>query len=226
MNQKVKLSFFLCMIGIISLTFGTSFSFFDFQNGDSNDNILISGKLAFSYTDFGLGNEINLMDTTPKSDSLGKTQINNGNSFDFKITSNSNKDNPAFYEVTIRKNKNSTLDDKAVKLYLTELDGNWEQEILLDTLSELKQTDKVDKEKYVEKIIYQGQIPANSGYYEKNFRLRIWVDEDYLYSNQDFSAMINVYSNETVVMSANEIKPTQTETVIEEEPLPFLCANN
>ena len=50
----------------------------------------------------------------------------------------------------------STLDNSAVKVYLTEVNGT-EQELLLSKYSELSQTDRVDANKYTEKVLYESR---------------------------------------------------------------------
>ncbi len=210
MNRKIELGILLGIIGLISLTFGVSFSFFHYTNVGAQENIITSGEITFLYTETsGVGNGISLTDAYPMSDSSGTNQSINDQYFDFKITSTESSNYDVPYEVTARKNKKSTLDDSKVNVHLIELDDNSEKDLLSDTFSQLNQTEKVEEEKYVEKTLYQGEISANNVHYEKNFRLRMWVDKENTQlnvinqpsSNQTFTIMINVYSNGTVVMS-------------------------
>lgn len=67
----------------------------------------------------------------------------------------------------------------------------------------------VDKEKYIEKVIWVDMIPKNSSNYERDFRLRMWIDEDadfssiqgenggsiYPYNNKTFAITVNVYAD-------------------------------
>ncbi len=219
MKQRITFGILLTIIGIISLTLGTSFSFFDYAQQDVSDHIISSGKLAFQYVDtLGIGNEISITDATPKTDELGKIQAEDGEYFDFKITSNVSNNYDIPYEITARKNGNSTISENAIKVYLTELNGSHEDELLLNTYQQLNQTDKIDENKYIEKVIYQGEIPKNQNLYEKKFRLRVWVDQDYLSSSQTFSITINVYSNGTVVMSDEENTQKNNQNIVETLP--------
>ncbi|MBD9106029.1 cadherin-like beta sandwich domain-containing protein, partial [bacterium] len=123
--------------------------------------------------------------------------------FDFKVTSNISMNSSIGYQVTARKKTGSTLANSAVKVYLTEVNGT-EQELLLSKYSELDQTDKVDSSKYDERILYEATVPANTKNYEKNFRLRMWVDENTDFSDgsmndKTFTLTVNVYADGKVV---------------------------
>ncbi len=205
--MKKKKQLVLTVISIVTLvviTIGVSYAFFSYTKKGTTENSIKTGTITFLYTEVtGVGKGIKIEDSLPMTDEQGKLQTGNGNVFEFKVTSDTLSNTSIPYEVTARKSSNSTLDEAAVKLYLTEVDGE-ESELLLSKFSDLDHTDKVDSNKYVEKIIYEGTVPSNTTKYEKNFKLRMWVDENIDFSDgsmnaKTFTLTVNVYANGKVI---------------------------
>ena len=206
MKDKKK-QIIITLIGIISLiviTVGVTYAFFNYAKEGTTDNVVKTGGITFLYTEVsGVGKGISLTEAYPVADSIGKVQVGEGKVFDFKVTSNISMNSSIGYQVTARKKTGSTLANSAVKVYLTEVNGT-EQELLLSKYSELSQTDKVDSSKYDERILYEGTVPANTANYEKNFRLRMWVDENTDFSDgsmndKTFTLTVNVYADGKVI---------------------------
>ena len=210
----------LAIVSLIVITVGVSYSFFTYTREGTTENVIKSGSITFLYTEVSkVGRGIELSDAYPISDEEGKMQTGEGKVFDFKVTSTTSSSTSIPYEVTARKKADSTLDEEAVKVYLTEVDGE-EIEILLDKYSNLEQTSVNVPSGTVEKTIYTGIVPANNSNYEKNFRLRMWIDSSidfspvkdevgndiYSYNNKTFILTVNVYANgEVVNISENTV---------------------
>ena len=194
----------IAIISLIVITVGVTYAFFNYAKEGTTDNTIQTGSITFLYTEVsGVGKGISLTEAYPVADSIGKVQVGEGKIFDFKVTSNISMNSSIGYQVTARKKTGSTLDDSAVKVYLTEVNGT-EQELLLSKYSELSQTDKVDISKYDERILYEATVPANTANYEKNFRLRMWVDEntdftDGSMNDKTFTLTVNVYADGKVI---------------------------
>ena len=203
----------LAIVSLIVITVGVSYSFFTYTREGTTENVIKSGSITFLYTEVSkVGRGIELSDAYPISDEEGKMQTGEGKVFDFKVTSTTSSSTSIPYEVTARKKADSTLDEEAVKVYLTEVDGE-EKGILLDKYSNLEQTSVNVPSGTVEKTIYTGIVPANNSNYEKNFRLRMWIDNSidfspvkdesgndiYPYNNKTFTLTVNVYANGKVV---------------------------
>ena len=204
-NKKKQIIITLiAIISLIVITVGVTYAFFNYAKEGTTDNTIQTGSITFLYTEVsGVGKGISLTDAYPVADSIGKVQVGEGKVFDFKVTSNISMNSSIGYQVTARKKTGSTLDDSAVKVYLTEVNGT-EQELLLSKYSELDQTDKVDSSKYDERILYEATVPANTANYEKNFRLRMWVSDDTDFSDgsmndKTFTLTVNVYADGKVV---------------------------
>ena len=204
-NKKKQIIITLiAIISLIVITVGVTYAFFNYAKEGTTDNTIKTGSITFLYTEVsGVGKGISLTEAYPVSDSIGKVQVGEGKVFDFKVTSNISMNSNIGYQVTARKKTGSTLANSAVKVYLTEVNGT-EQELLLSKYSELDQTDKVDSSKYDERILYEATVPANTANYEKNFRLRMWVDENTDFSDgsmndKTFTLTVNVYADGKVV---------------------------
>ena len=204
-NKKKQIIITLvAIISLIVITVGVTYAFFNYAKEGTTDNTIQTGSITFLYTEVsGVGKGISLTEAYPVADSIGKVQVGEGKVFDFKVTSNISMNSNIGYQVTARKKTGSTLANSAVKVYLTEVNGN-EQELLLSKYSELDQTDKVDSNKFDERILYEGTVPANTANYEKNFRLRMWVDENTDFSDgsmndKTFTLTVNVYADGKVI---------------------------
>ena len=205
----------LGILGLVIITTGVTYAFFNYTKQGTTDNSITTGTITFLYTEVsGVGRGISIKDAYPVSNEVGKAQTGEGKVFDFKVTSTTINDASIPYEVTARKKDNSTLDESAVKLYLTKVSGDSEEEVLLANYSKLDQTLKVDGTKYTEKTIYNGKVPAGSKNYEQNFRLKMWIDssvdfspvkdeetglDTYPYNDKEFTVTVNVYANAKVV---------------------------
>ena len=212
-NKKSLLLSVIAVVMLLVITIGVSYAFFSYTKKGTTENSIKTGTITFLYTEVtGVGKGIKIEDSLPISDDQGKLLTGSGNVFEFKITSDTLSNTSIPYEVTARKSSNSTLDEKAVKVYLTEVDGE-ESELLLDNYSNLKETDTNVPEGIVEKTLYKGKVPANTTKYEKNFKLRMWLDEGidfspvkdedgndtYPYNGKTFTLTVNVYANANVV---------------------------
>ena len=204
-NKKKQIIITLiAIISLIVITVGVTYAFFNYSRTGTTDNVVKTGGITFLYTEVsGVGKGISLTEAYPVADSIGKVQVGEGKVFDFKVTSNISMNSSIGYQVTARKKTGSTLANSAVKVYLTEVNGT-EQELLLSKYSELSQTDKVDSSKFDERILYEATVPANTSNYEKNFRLRMWVDENTDFSDgsmndKTFTLTVNVYADGKVV---------------------------
>ena len=204
-NKKKQIIITLmAIIILIVITVGVTYAFFNYAKEGTTDNTIQTGSITFLYTEVsGVGKGISLTEAYPVTDSIGKVQVGEGKIFDFKVTSNISMNSNIGYQVTARKKTGSTLANSAVKVYLTEVNGT-EQELLLSKYSELSQTDKVDISKYDERILYEATVPANTSNYEKNFRLRMWVDENTVFTDgsmndKTFTLTVNVYADGKVI---------------------------
>lgn len=204
--KKYKVTILAVVFLFLSLVFlfsGISYSIFSYFGKGMTNNVIYTGKIIFSYSDANGGdNGIHIEDALPISDEVGKVLSGNGEYFDFTVTASTIKTNLA-YEIAVKKNKNSTLDENWMKIYLTTLEGNQElpteityRDNQVVTFNELVDTTNNLLEG---KTIYYGTVQAGEVFYGKKFRLRMWVKDpqmtnfDYSILNQkSFSVKVNV----------------------------------
>jgi len=225
----------IALLGLVVITAGVTYAFFNYTKQGTTDNTVTTGTITFLYTEVsGVGKGISIKEAYPVSDEVGKAQTGEGKVFDFKVTSTTPNKTNIPYEITARKKiVENMLDEKAVKMYLTKVSGDNEEEVLLDNYSNLTPTTKVDSSKYTEKILYTGKVTANSNKYEQLYRLRMWIDEEtdfsyneetgeYPYNDKTFTVTVNVYANAKVVTEedvANESNVEISSVKIDETEL-------
>lgn len=186
MIKANKKQFFLALF-IILFLFVISFIVFYFFS----KNNFIESNLEI---EFIKGGQVNLNNTLPVSDELGKNYDGVGSSenvisySEFYIKNETDKDQD--YEIFLTKNtvNVSEISEKYIKLYLTDEKNNSIENIknLLPVYSNLGAlNDKPDGN-----LLYRGKIKANS---LKRFKLRVWLSDTYVINKEEevFSFKIN-----------------------------------
>lgn len=162
----------LAIIGILAFIMvvgGISYSYFVY-NKDIGSVSLTTGKISIDFSD--VKGNITLNNVMPLSDIHGKI---NDNYLDFTINSTVDTEK-IYYEIYLLPKKDNTLNTKYLKTYLTDQNNNVIKDITL-----YNNLDNSKKENG--KVLYKGTIDLNSNKTTKNeskdFRLRMWLDEDY-----------------------------------------------
>ena len=234
MNKKKALILSIIgLIGLIIVTIGITYAVFTYTKLGTTDNTVTSGTLKFLYTEnTRVKTGIKLTNALPISDTQGKALDGDNNVFDFSIEATNTGTEAIPYEVTLRKKDTSTLAEENIKVYLTDRTESQESSILEPIkYSELTQTN-VNVENEVEKTIYNGNVNGGETTYKKDFRLRMWIDEQ---SNQsdingkDFTATVNVYANVKVVEDTTKHFKNillSKNSIINDEPTLTTSSNN
>ena len=237
-NKKTKI--ILAVLGIILimvLTIAATYAVFSYNKSGETINIIKAGSLDFIYTEnTGVGRGISITNAYAISDTEGKTSTDENQMFDFTIEGDNGTKEELPYEITLSKSINSTLPDKVVKVYLSDITNTETGLISPKLYSELNETLVGVGAGSSEKTLYQGTIPAKTVEFKKDFRLRMWIDEKtdfsatgmdsegnpiYPYNNKTFTLTVNVYSGED--FNLNDL--------YYEDPIlngadPFLASNN
>lgn len=206
-HKKKQIIIALLLVALLCLTFGVSFAFFTYMKQGSTINSITTGNLTFYYDEKeAIGNGIQLTNSLPTGDDVGKGMMGSNQVFDFQVVADAVGED-IFYEVTMDKQESSTLSGNHVKVYLTTIEGSLEQEVAnsmsggeVKTYTEYDTTEVKDAQG---KTLYQENIPNGTSDYEKNFRLRMWISEGatsvvggkWAYSEKEFSIKVNVYAN-------------------------------
>lgn len=171
--------------------FGITYSVY---KGDLDDNEINTDQILFTYTDVDkVGNGIYLKNAVGIPDKLGKMMVGSKQYFDFFVTATTNKRNIMYY-VLVNKEDKSTLQNENVRIYLTELMGSREKEVVLEDFSDLK-TKKLNGKTYY--VLYKKKLVHPLENHTDSYRLRMWVKEDAKnYENRNFSVKIDVYAEQ------------------------------
>ena len=202
MNNKFKLLSLLITLLIILVTISLTYAFLTYAKLGQTENTITSGGITFHYQEKNKrGHGISITNALPVLNDSAK--ISN-DSFDFKITSTTKNGIFIPYVITARLDENSdSIMGSIVDVYLTEVDDTGEKptELFSEELkkyNELEQYSRVSN--YTEKVIYEGEA---SGNYVRNFKLRMWIDENVEfntgsgtsnYNDKQFSVTVNVYA--------------------------------
>ena len=121
-NQEKKTNYwsylFLAAILLFFCVFGITYSIY---TGDDTEHEIDTGQIVFTYSDVNPGGSgILLEDVSPISDALGKKMVGKNQYFDFYITATTKKAK-LLYKLLINKNEQSTLSDKNIQIYLTQM---------------------------------------------------------------------------------------------------------
>ena len=195
MDKNVKFKEIIFSLSAIIVLFAIvvaiSFAAFNYLGTGEKANTINSGIINMSYSE--PDNGINLVNALPISDEQGKLLSGSLNVFDFTIEAKIVGNATINYAITAVKGE-STVDDSAIKVYLTKVNNNLESVVLEPTkISNLSVT--TGSESYQpssgEFILFNDSI-TNS--ITDNYRLRMWVSDDYTISNGGtYTLRVNVY---------------------------------
>ena len=188
-KRKYIIYLLLFVVLLFFCVFGITYSIYKSDNDDQEIN---TGNIVFTYSDVGkAGNGIAIKNAVPITDELGKVMMGSNQYFDFSITATTNKASLQ-YKVLVAKDDISTLDNKKVRIYLTQMLGSYENELVLTDFSNLKVETIKDKKYYV---LYEKKLDKELEKYSDAFRLRMWVKEDAIdYNDQIFALKVDVYA--------------------------------
>ena len=194
-NSKQMILSILGVVILVVAVVGVSFAAFSYSKTGEKVNTITTGTITMSYSEDTNG--INLSDALPMSDDQGKALSGSNNVFDFTVTAtiNGSGNTTINYDVTATKESGSTLDDSAVKVYLTSIDNSADTQVLAPTkVSALTKTGSSEASGAP-----NGQYKLTTGTFTstttRKYRLRMWVAEDYssLSTSGTYKLRVNVY---------------------------------
>lgn len=192
-DSKEILFSILGIFVLVILVIGVSFAAFSFSQTGEKTNTITTGTISMTYSE--PDNGINLVNALPITDEQGKVLSGTNNVFDFTVTSTINGNNPVTVSYAITAvSSNSTVDNSAIKIYLTNMDNDADSEILAPTkISSLTTT--TGNEDYNapsgEFFLSSGTMTSSSSH---KYRLRMWVADDYTdTTGGSYTLKVNVY---------------------------------
>ena len=185
-NQKrILILVFIFVLLTLFVSF-VGFSIFKINRGTDN-NIINAGSILFSYNESS--NYINMINTFPISDDLGKNLSGEGEYFEFNISSrlNSKKINELTYEISLTPSV-SSLDTKYVKVYLEE---NGKGVSLTSNIVNYYNDLPESTIRKGSKLLYKKTINSKS---DNRYVFRMWVSPEYNVDSisRTFSCYVNV----------------------------------
>ena len=182
MNKKSIIIIFgilFFLIIIVSLSYG-----FFVYNKDVADVSLDTGQISIDFLDVS---SISLTNIVPKSDYEGK---NSQDYIDFSVTGTTDIE-PILYEIQIVPTSNN-ISEKYIRLYLTDQND-------VEIISPYSYSELYTGTNNIGKAIYQDLIEGNNDGTSKtttiNYRLRVWIDENYPEAgSKTFIFDINLYA--------------------------------
>ena len=191
-NSKQVLLSVLGVAILVVAVVGVSFAAFSYSKTGEKVNTITTGTITMSYSE--TTNGINLTNALPMSDGVGMTLSEENQYFDFTVSATISGNTTINYAVTATKELDSTIPDTGVKVYLTDMDGTADTQILAPTkVSALqKTTSDVSGAPDNQYLLKSDTFAANGSH---DYRLRMWVADDYTVTgeSQTYKLRVNVY---------------------------------
>ena len=196
MNNKRQL---LLSIGLVLILFlmivGISYAAFKFVGEGKKLNTITTGAITMEYEEST--NTISMTGALPTTDATGKVRLTKGEYFDFTIKSSIQGNANINWEITAEDVTTATrkIDGKNIKLYLTKLNGDNEEEVMAPKVYTTESTENTYTGRPANMMsLAKGTMSASE---TTNYRLRMYVDEDYNPQGDggdlSFSIKINAY---------------------------------
>ena len=180
------------MLLLIIAIVGVSYAAFRFTGEGQRVNTITTGSITMTYEE--TSNTISLNGALPTRDATGKAL---NDYFDFTVNSQNSGDVNINYEISAKDVTTSErkIDGSNIKLYLTRLTDDGEEGLMTpETYNEEESSNSYTGRPSGELSLYTSSMNSSES---NNYRLRMWVDEDYNPQddggNLEFSVQINVY---------------------------------
>ena len=195
MNLKKKENIILLVVLVVMILaiIGVSWAAFSFSKQGSVPNKITTGSITMTYTESD--NTISLSNALPTTDATGTKRLKEGEYFDFTVSSEITGDVNINYEVSAKEVGEGTIDGSNIKLYLTKLNGEDEEQLMTpEVYNEESTSNTFTGRPAGEMSLYTSSMNASES---NNYRLRMYVDENYNPQgdggNLTFTIQVNVY---------------------------------
>ena len=224
MNNKKQLLLSIGLVLILVLMIvGISYAAFKFTGLGTKPNIITTGAITMEYEEST--NTISMTGALPTTDATGKVRLTAGEYFDFTIKSNIQGNANINWEIAaedITASSAKKMDGKNIKLYLTKLNGDKEEEVMAPKVynASTSANTKTGRPSGVMSLA-TGTMSASE---TTNYRLRMYVDESYNPQGDggglSFSVKINAYGKVKEAPTGSKIKAYMTQADYDNHTLP------
>ena len=200
---------------MIVIIVGTSYAAFRYGKTGSNVNSITTGSITMTYIE--TDNVISISGALPTTDKTGTVRLNDGEYFDFTVSSEITGDVNINYEISAKKEEGNTIGGEYIKLYLTKLNSDGTEEALMvpETYNEESTSNTYTGRPSGEMSLYTSSMNSSES---NNYRLRMYVDESYNPQGDGggltFSVRINVYGK-----AGDKYVPLTTQEILEDNEL-------
>ena len=194
-KKQLLLSIGLVLILVLMIV-GISYAAFKFTGLGNKPNTITTGAITMEYTEST--NTISMTGALPTTDATGKVRLTAGEYFDFTIKSSIQGNANINWEIAaedITPSSAKKMDGKNIKLYLTKLNGDKEEEVMAPKVYSADTTTNTYTGRPSGVMsLATGTMSASE---TTKYRLRMYVDEDYNPQGDggglSFSVKINAY---------------------------------
>ena len=197
MNNKKQLLLSIGLVLILVLMIvGISYAAFQFTGLGKKENTITTGAITMKYTEST--NTISMNNALPTTDKTGKVRLTAGEYFDFTLSGTIKGSENINWEIAaedITPSSVKKMDGKNIKLYLTKLTGDKEEEVMAPKVYSVDTTTNSYTGRPSGMMsLAKGTMSTSE---TTNYRLRMYVDEDYNPQGDggglSFSVKINAY---------------------------------
>ena len=194
-NRKKYLILILVTVLLITVI-GISYSAFVYSGIGQKANTITTGAISMTYTEST--NSIALSNALPTTDSTGKKRKNTGEYFDFTVKSSIRGNTDINYEIAAKEESGNTFSGKNIKYYLTKVNSDGtETEVMAPRTYYEEPSGNVYTGRPSDMMsLFVGNLKTQ-GDTTINYRLRLWVDENYNPQNDNgglvYKVKVNVY---------------------------------
>ena len=221
MNNKKQLLLSIGLVLILVLMIvGISYAAFKFVGEGKKLNTITTGAITMEYTEST--NTISMTGALPTTDATGKVRLTAGEYFDFTIKSNIQGNANINWEIAAEDITASAkkMNGKNIKLYLTKLDSTGaETQVMAPKVynASTSANTKTGRPSGVMSLATGTMSTSDT----TNYRLRMYVDEDYNPQGDggglSFSVKINAYGKVKEAPTGSKMKAYMTQADLNKE---------
>ena len=201
-KSKEKVVIVSLIVLFLVLTVGISYAAFSYSGLGTKVNTITTGAISMTYEE--TENVISIDKALPTTDKTGKTLEDY---FEFTVSGNITGDTNINYEISAKEQEGNTFDGNNVKLYLTRVTDNGEEEVMSPKIyNEESNANNFTGRPANEMSLYTSSMNASES---NTYRLRMYVTEEYNPQgdggNLTFSVKVNVYGKNRVADEVSDV---------------------
>ena len=195
-NKKKDLVLILIVFILLIAIVGISYAAFNYVGTGQKLNTITTGAISMNYIESS--NIISMNNALPTTDATGKKRKNTGEYFDFTVKSSIKGNTDINYEIAAKEESGNTFSGKNIKYYLTKVNSDGtETEVMAPRTYYEEPSGNVYTGRPADMMsLFVGNL-NQQGDTTINYRLRLWVDENYNPQNDNggltYKVKVNVY---------------------------------